>query len=93
MTQSKYGDWMEYSSGIKKVAKKGLPLIAIPTTSGSSSEVTKFATIWDWDKSSSAGLNNELMFPEIAVIDPKLTQTMSANLAANSGWDALTSSF
>ncbi len=87
------GDWMEYSSGAKKVAKKGLPLIAIPTTSGSSSEVTKFATIWDWDKNSSAGLNNELMFPEIAIIDPELTQTMSANLAANSGWDALTSSF
>ena len=87
------GDWMVYSSGAKKVAKKGLPLIAIPTTSGSSSEVTKFATIWNWDKNSSAGLNNELMFPDIAVIDPKLTQTMSANLAANSGWDALTSSF
>ena len=33
------------------------------------------------------------MFPEIAIIDPKLTQTMSSNLAANSGWDALTSSF
>ena len=87
------GDWMEYSYGTKKIAKKGLPLIAIPTTSGSSSEVTKFATIWDWDKNSSAGLNNELLFPEIAVIDPELTLTMSSNLAATSGWDALTSSF
>ena len=87
------GKWIEYSKGDKEVKHKGIPVIAIPTTSGSSSEVTKFSTIWDWELKTSSGLNNPYLYPEIAIIDPDLTISMPANLAANSGWDALTSSF
>ena len=87
------GEWIDFSKGVKTIENKGIPLIAIPTTSGSSSEVTKFATIWDWNKSTSSGMNHPLLFPDIAIIDPELTMSMPKNLAATSGWDALTSSF
>lgn len=92
LSQNK-GKWIEYSKGDKQVECKGIPVIAVPTTSGSSSEVTKFSTIWDWKLKTSSGLNNPYLYPEIAIIDPDLTISMPANLAANSGWDALTSSF
>ncbi len=87
------GNWIDFSKGVKTIENKGIPLIAIPTTSGSSSEVTKFTTIWDWNKSTSSGMNRPLLFPDIAIIDPELTMSMPKNLAATSGWDALTSSF
>ena len=87
------GQWIDYNKGTKELKSKGIPVIAVPTTSGSSSEVTKFSTIWDWKSKTSAGLNHPFLYPDIAIIDPDLTITMPSNLAANSGWDALTSSF
>ena len=87
------GKWIDYNKGTKKLKSKGIPVIAVPTTSGSSSEVTKFSTIWDWKSKTSAGLNHPFLYPDIAIIDPDLAITMPSHLAANSGWDALTSSF
>ena len=39
------GQWIDYNKGTKELKSKGIPVIAVPTTSGSSSEVTKFSTI------------------------------------------------
>ena len=70
-----------------------MPFIAAPTTSGSSSEVTSGASLWDMEGKQAHGLSSPLMFPTVAVVDPQLTMSMSKRLAAASGMDAFTSAF
>lgn len=83
----------DYSSREAELEHDSLPFIAVPTTSGSSSEVTSGSALWDWDTHSQFGLGNVRMFPEVAIVDPKLAMTMSQTLAANTGMDAFTSAF
>jgi len=65
---------------------KPLKLIAIPTTSGSGSESTKFATIYiDFRKFS---VEHDFLLPDYVILDSKLTLTMAPSLAATSGMDA-----
>ncbi len=83
------GNAYEYAFGKKRIEKKGLPLIAIPTTAGTGSEVTPFAVISDKEKKLKAPIRNRLLFPKVAVVDPELTASMPAELTANTGADAL----
>jgi len=48
----------------------GLPFIAIPTTSGTGSEVTPWATVWDKQKHKKFSLSHTKMFPDHAIVDP-----------------------
>ena len=73
--------------------KKSLPLVAIPTTAGTGSEVTKGAIITDDKKNFKSGVRGEQIFPKIAIIDPKLSLTMSAEVAATPGFDTFTHLF
>lgn len=66
-----------------------VPLIAIPTTSGTGSEVTPFATIWDADTNKKFSLNTDLLYPDIAILDPTLTQSLPAELTLYTGLDAV----
>ncbi|MGW7416301.1 iron-containing alcohol dehydrogenase [Streptomyces sp. NPDC054863] len=66
-----------------------LPLIAVPTTAGSGSEVTKGATVTDVVRRLKAGIRGPDLFPRVAVIDPVLLGTVPAGVAAESGFDAL----
>jgi alcohol dehydrogenase class IV len=70
-----------------------LPFIAAPTTSGSSSEVTSGSALWDLEGKKHYGLSGPNMFPDVAIVDPDLTMSMSTTLAANTGMDAFTSAF
>ena len=83
----------DYVSGRGNFENAGLPFIAVPTTSGSSSEVTSGSALWDWDVKNHFGLSSPMMFPDVAIVDPKLAMTMDQNLAANTGMDAFTSAF
>ena len=83
----------DYVSGRGTFENAGLPFIAVPTTSGSSSEVTMGSALWDWDAKDHFGLSSPMMFPDVAIVDPKLAMTMDQNLAANTGMDAFTSAF
>ena len=83
----------DYSSREAQLENESLPFIAVPTTSGSSSEVTSGSALWDWDTHSQFGLGDVRMFPTVAIVDPKLAMTMSQNLVANTGMDAFTSAF
>ena len=83
----------DYSTKAAQLDRPSLPFIAVPTTSGSSSEVTSGSALWDWDNNSQYGLSDVRMFPTAAIVDPKLTMTMSQTLAANTGMDAFTSAF
>lgn len=83
----------DYMGGSADFENAGLPFIAVPTTSGSSSEVTSGSALWDWDAKNHFGLSSPMMFPDVAIVDPKLAMTMDQNLAANTGMDAFTSAF
>ena len=83
----------DYATGARRFERRGLPFVAVPTTSGSSSEVTSGAALWDWDTRSQFGLSDALMFPAVAIVDPRLAMSMSQTLAANTGMDAFTSAF
>ena len=87
------GTSMEYGSGERTLQRRGIPFIAVPTTSGSSSEVTPFAAMWDMEAKRQTRLGNSLAFPEVAIVDPELTLSMPKMLAAVTGMDAFTSAF
>jgi alcohol dehydrogenase len=65
-----------------------IPVIAVPTTSGTGSEVTRNTVITDENKYKMVILNDKLL-PPTALLDPELTTTMPASVAAATGMDAL----
>ncbi len=78
----------------KNLDNKSLPFIAIPTTSGTGSEVTPFAVFYDNNiKQSFGSIHDYLAYPDHAIVDPELTITMSRELTASSGLDALSQAF
>ena len=85
------GNAREFATGEKVISKPGLPFIAVPTTAGSSSEVTMGAALWDRDEKEQMGLASPYMFPKAAIVDPEMTMSMSKTLAAVTGMDAFTS--
>ncbi|MDC7234668.1 MAG: phosphonoacetaldehyde reductase [Spirochaetales bacterium] len=82
------GNPEDFVTGRKKLESlSSLPLIAVPTTSGSGSESTHFAVVYV-NKIKYSLAHPELL-PSIVVLDPSLTLSMSAQQAAVSGLDAL----
>jgi alcohol dehydrogenase len=79
----------EYAFQKKRIEKKGLPLVAIPTTAGTGSEVTPFVVISDREKKLKLPIRNRQLFPKVAVVDPELTVSMPSELTASTGADAL----
>ncbi len=76
--------------GVDMVEVPGPPLICIPTTAGSSADVSQFAIITDTKRDVKISIVSKAMVPDAALIDPKLTTTMSLQLTAATGLDALT---
>lgn len=68
---------------------KPLPIIAIPTTAGTGSEVTYNAVFVDENKKK-LGINTKLNYPKLAILDPKLVQSCPRSVMISSGLDALT---
>ena len=68
-----------------------LPIIAIPTTAGTGSEVTPWGTIWG-DGGIKHSVSNRSLYPSFAVLDPTLTKTMPKELTVATGLDALSHS-
>lgn len=69
-----------------------LPIIAVPTTSGTGSEVTCWATAWDTDAQKKYSLNLASLYPEHALIDPDLMLKVPRDLTVSTGLDALSHS-
>jgi len=82
-----YKEIVPYLSGEKIVDRKIPPLIAIPTTSGTGSEVTKYAII-TYNKKKLA-IASPFITPEFAILDPELTISMTADIVRDTGIDAL----
>ena len=65
-------------------------LVAIPTTSGTGSEVTSFAVITDPEKKTKYPLADYELTPDVAIIDPEFVQSVPAGVTADTGLDVLT---
>jgi len=66
---------------------------AIPSTSGTATEVTAFAVITDYAKGIKYPMADFNITPDVAIVDPNLAETMPAKLTAYTGMDALTHAF
>jgi alcohol dehydrogenase class IV len=69
-----------------------LPLVAIPTTAGTGSEVTWSAVITDKGQKVKETARGEYMYPRMAIVDPEITVSLPPTITASTGMDALTHS-
>ena len=76
--------------GSNKIPKPAAPIIAIPTTAGTGSEVTPFAIITDTAKDVKMLIASPNILPRVALVDPLMTLTMPQDITAATGLDALT---
>jgi alcohol dehydrogenase len=75
--------------GVDKVPIPGPPLICIPTTSGSSADVSQFAIITNTFQKNKIAIISKTVVPDVSLIDPETTVTMPPELTAATGIDAL----
>jgi len=83
------GQIQEYE-GVNLVKEKPLPLIAIPTTAGTASEVTSFTIVTNTAKKKKMVIAGCNVGAAVALIDPNLTINLPAHITAQTGMDALT---
>lgn len=84
-----YGGKITDYEGLYKVPGPIVPIIAIPTTAGTGSEVTASAVITDEERNYKMSVISYEMLPKYAVLDPELIMTAPASVAASCGVDAL----
>ena len=75
--------------GLPKLRTKA-HFVAIPSTSGTATEVTAFAVITDYEKGIKYPMADFEITPDIAIVDPDLAETMPKKLVAHTGMDAMT---
>jgi len=75
--------------GINLIPKPGLPIILIPTTAGTGSEVTPIAILSDEGEKLKKGIVSPYLFPAIGILDPELTAGLPPHVTAATGMDAL----
>lgn len=66
-----------------------LPLIAIPTTAGTGSEITHFATIWDDKNKKKYSLSGKELYPKVSILDPELTLSLPREETVASALDTM----
>lgn len=79
---------LEYVKGLKKPTTRGVTFVAIPTTSGTGSESTHFATVYV-NKEKYSLADKQLLLPAVCIVDPCLTFSMPSYRTASTGLDAL----
>lgn len=83
-------DYMEVIGKGKKMIKEPLPHIAIPTTAGTGSEVTKNAVILSKKDKIKVSIRSPFLIPKIVIVDPQVMISQPKNVTAACGIDALT---
>lgn len=84
--QGEFSDYM----GVDRIPNPGIPHIAIPTTAGTGSEVTKVTVITDTERNVKMMLSSPCLLTSVALVDPLLSLTTPPHLTAAVGVDALT---
>ncbi len=83
-------DFLEVVGKGRAIRVPPLPFIAVPTTAGTGSEVTRNAVLGSPDHGVKASLRSPLMLPRVALVDPELTYGLPPAVTASTGLDALT---
>jgi len=83
-------DYLEIIGRGKALPNRPLPFIAIPTTAGTGSEVTRNAVLASPEHRAKVSLRSPLMLPRVALVDPELTLDLPPGITASTGLDALT---
>jgi alcohol dehydrogenase len=81
---------IEDYEGREKYREAPLPVLAIPTTCGTGSEVTWVSIITHTGRRAKMSIKGPLMYPAVALVDPDLLMTLPSSLVASTGFDALT---
>lgn len=79
--------------GVDQVPTPGPPLTCIPTTAGSSADVSQFAIITDTKRKVKIAIISKTVVPDVSLIDPLILTTMNRELTAHTGMDAITHAF
>jgi alcohol dehydrogenase class IV len=82
-------DYLEVIGRGRPLTQPSVPLVAIPTTAGTGSEVTRNAVLGSREEKVKASLRSPLMLPRVALVDPDLLTGAPAAVIASSGLDAL----
>ena len=83
------GDVWAILKKVRAVTAASAPTVMLPTTAGTGSEVTRWATLWDLETRTKHSMEALSMYPTHAVLDPELTLTLPAYFTATTGMDAL----
>jgi len=75
--------------GVDRVPVPAPPLICIPTTAGSSADVSQFAILTDEEKKRKVAIISKALVPDVSLLDPEPLTTMSRDLTADTGVDTL----
>jgi len=84
------GGYITDYEGMDKISQMTIPMIAIPTTSGTGSEVTSFSIVSDHARKRKMVLAGRAIAADVALIDPMLTLSMPKSVTASTGMDAMT---
>jgi alcohol dehydrogenase class IV len=87
---AKFGGQLSDYYGESKIPGAIVPVVAVPTTSGTGSEVSPVAVVADPTRAMKVGIASRELIPRWAVVDPSLTVSCPASVTAYSGMDALT---
>lgn len=87
---SEGGDLVEDYSGAQTLTRPLKPLVVIPTTAGTGSEVTQVAVIYDNENRVKIPFTDKFILPGLAVLDPEMTISLPPKLTASTAMDALT---
>lgn len=79
-----------YHTGGKPInADEVIPMLAVATTSGTGSEITNISVLTDLNKNVKSTMNDMLMYPKAAIVDPRLTLSVPPKVTASTGLDVL----
>lgn len=86
-------DASDYLHKRKAFERRGVPIITVPTTAGSASEVSAASVVTDEDANMKMAIQHPFLFADYALVDPRLTLSCPPNVTAVSGIDVLAHAF